>query len=251
MADTKLKQLQHAFAAHIRDPEHNPPPPGVRPERMAMYRELFFNNIHSFLSGGFPVLRQVLGEVRWLALAQDFFARHRSATPYFAEFHEEFLAFLRDERTGHADDPPFLLELAHYEWVELALSLAAEDAPPPCPALQENPLDGVVALSAVAWALAYRFPVQRIGADFQPGVAPTEPTYLAVYRDRADEVRFVELSPASFRLLQILEEGGAQPAESCLRQIALEMGAADPAAILAYGADMLREFGMRGIVGAG
>ncbi|MFM8330297.1 MAG: DUF2063 domain-containing protein [Candidatus Methylumidiphilus sp.] len=250
MAETNFKQIQHAFAAHIRDPEHNPPPPGVRPERMAMYRELFFNNINSFLSSGFPVLRQVLGEARWLALAQDFFTRHRSATPYFAEFHEEFLAFLRDERTADGD-PPFLLELAHYEWVELALSLAAEDAPPLCTALQENPLDGVVALSAVAWPLVYRFPVQRIGADFQPAAAPAEPAYLAVYRDRADEVRFVELSPASFRLLQMLEDGGAQPAEACLRQIALEMGAADPAAILAYGADILREFGARGIVGAG
>ena len=61
--DFKAKQLE--FAAYIRDPENNPLPADVQPQRMAMYRELFFNNIDSFLSANFPVLRTLLNDRQW------------------------------------------------------------------------------------------------------------------------------------------------------------------------------------------
>ena len=248
MTEPDFRQTQCAFAAYIRDPEHNPAPPGVKPERIAMYHELFFNNLKTFISSGFPVLKEVLDEAHWLELVQDFFTRHRCTTPYFSEFPEEFLAFLREERTGHPEDPPFLLELAHYEWVELALSLAEAEAPLASPQLQQNPLQCTLSLSEVAWPLAYRFPVQRISRDYQPKEAPAEPTCLVVYRNRQDEVRFIEANPATYRLLQILETQGPTPASDCLLQIALELGATDPEPILAYGADILRDLGQRGVV---
>ncbi|MGZ5536335.1 MAG: HvfC/BufC family peptide modification chaperone, partial [Methylobacter sp.] len=80
--DFKAKQLE--FASYIRDPENNPPPADVQPERMAMYRELFFNNIDSFLSANFPVLRTILDERQWFELGQDFFAKHASQSPHFS-----------------------------------------------------------------------------------------------------------------------------------------------------------------------
>jgi hypothetical protein len=251
MSKPNFQQTQYAFAAYIREPDHNPAPPGVKPERVAMYRELFFNNIMNFIGTSFPVLKQVLDEAQWMELVQDFFARHRSTTPYFSDFPEEFLAFLREERTGHRQDPPFLLELAHYEWVELALSLAEGDAPEPNLALEQNPLECLITLSEVAWPLAYRFPVQRISRDYQPTEPPAEPTLLAVYRDREDTVHFVELNPPTYRLLQIVETRGSIQAKECLLQIAQELGASDPAPILGFGADILRDLGKRGVVGVG
>ncbi|MDD5034690.1 MAG: putative DNA-binding domain-containing protein [Methylococcaceae bacterium] len=245
-----FQTTQYAFAAYIRDPERNPPPAGVAIERMQMYRELFFNNVKSFIGSGFPVLQEVLDEALWLDLAQDFFARHRSRTPYFVEFAEEFLQYLREERGHHPEDPPFLLELAHYEWVELALTIAEGEAPAENPQLEQNPLAGAITLSELAWPLAYRFPVQRISRDFQPLEPPAEPTCLAVYRDRDEQVRFLELNPVTFRLLQLLEENGALPAEQCLKQIAEELGHADPSAVLNHGADILRGLARRGVIGA-
>lgn len=251
MAEPNFQQTQRAFAAYIRDPEHNPLPSGVHPERMAMYRELFFNNMKNFIGNGFPVLKAVLDEAHWLELAQDFFARHRSGTPYFSGFPEEFLAFLSEERGEQPHDPPFLLELAHYEWVELALSLADGEPPEPSPDLEQNPLACVIALSDVAWPLAYRFPVHRIGKDFQPTEPPAEPTFLAVYRDLEDAVRFLELNPATYRLLQLLEENGPQLAEAALRQIAAELAHPDPAAVLEHGSETVRELADRGVIGLG
>ena len=249
MAKPNFQQIQYDFAAHIRDPGHNPAPPGLKPERVAMYRELFFNNMMNFIGSGFPVLKELLDEAHWLELLQDFFANHRSTTPYFSEFSEEFLAFLSNERTGHLEDPPFLMELAHYEWVELALSIAEGEAPLASPELEENPLQCSISLSEVAWPLAYRYPVQRISRDYQPWETPAEPTCLVVYRNREDEVRFMEVNPPTFRLLQLLQTQGATPAKECLLQIAQELGVTDPEPILAYGADILRDLGQRGVVG--
>jgi len=251
MAEPNLQQTQRAFAAYIRDPENHPLPPGVKPERMAMYRELFFNNVNSFIGSGFPVLKAVLDEAHWLELVQDFFARHRSTTPYFSDFPEEFLAYLSDERTSHPEDPPFLLELAHYEWVELALSLADGEAPAANPELEQDPLACVIGLSDVAWPLAYRFPVHRIGKDCQPTETPAEATFLAVYRDREDAVRFLELNQTTHRLLQLLEETGPRQAEDALSQIAGELGHPDPAAVLEHGAETVRGLAQRGVIGVG
>ena len=249
MAEPHFQQTQRAFAAYIRDPEHNPLPPGVNPKRMAMYRELFLNNIKSFIGSGFPVLKDVLEAAHWLELVQDFFARHRSQTPYFSDFHEEFLAFLSEERGNPPQDPPFLLELAHYEWVELALSLADGEAPAENLTLEQDPLACVIALSDVAWPLAYRFPVHRIGKDYQPTEPPAAPTYLTVYRNREDAVKFLEINPVTYRLLQLLEENGPQQAEACLRQIAGELDHPEPPAVLEHGAETLRGLAARGVVG--
>ena len=62
MAD--FRQRQAAFAAHLRDPEANPAPPGIEARRMAVYRDLFFNNIAGLLAGNFPVIRRTLGQAQ-------------------------------------------------------------------------------------------------------------------------------------------------------------------------------------------
>ena len=187
-----LAEQQKAFAAHLRDPEHVPPPEGIEPRRMAIYRELFFNNLVDLLGGSFPVARRILGMERWRRLVREFYAHHHAHTPYFLELPGEFLGWLT-ARTGRAEDEPaFLPELAHYEWVELALAISEEVAPETAPASAADPLDTPLAVSPLAWPLAYRWPVQRLSPEFQPAEPPATPTFLVVYRDAADAVQFLE-----------------------------------------------------------
>ena len=67
-------QLQRDFAARIRHPEAQSLLPGITVDRMAVYEELFFNNVASLVGGAFPVLRGVLGSERWQRLLLAFFA---------------------------------------------------------------------------------------------------------------------------------------------------------------------------------
>jgi len=240
--DFRAKQLE--FAAYIRDPANNPAPADVEKLRMAMYRQLFFNNIEGFLSGNFPVLRQILDDEQWLALAQDFFVKHHSTSPYFSEIPEEFLDYLQNERSN-AEDLPFLLELAHYEWVEMAVSIAKDelldnDA-------TDNLLNHTVQLSPLAWPLAYSYPVHKISPTFLPLIAPEQPTFLIVYRNKLDDVHFIETTPITYRLLEVIQEHELSTVENCLLQIAQETQA-NPETIINAGLDILKDLADKNIV---
>ena len=208
-----FREQQLDFAAHIRNPEANPRPDGIEPRRMQIYLDLFYNNIESFLARGFPVAKQVLGASLWHQVVRDFVHRHPSESPYFLDISQEFLTFLNQAQRD--DLPDFMLELCHYEWVELAL--AGDDAEIPSAGIDRHGDlgAGCVVVSPLIWTLSYRYPVHQIGAGFQPQAAPGEPTLLVVYRRRDDRVRFLEANPVTFRLLELLAEcaSGAEAIE--------------------------------------
>ena len=202
MSET-LREQQYTLARHLRDPQRHAPPPGVEARRLKVYRELFYGAVEGLLAGSFPVMRQALGEQCWHARVRDFYANYRSRTPLFTEIAEAFVDYLQ----GVVLDTPWQLELAHYEWIEAQLYLSDAEDPAHDPA--GDLLEGVPLLSCVARVLAYEWPVERIGVDFQPTVAPASPTLLLVYRDAALAVRFARLAPMAYRLLA-LEQGRGQ-----------------------------------------
>jgi len=234
MADS-LSDQQFALSRYLRDPSSHPPPPGIEERRLAIYRDLFFNNIEGLLAGNFPVIRKTLGDDAWRRLVRSFYADHRSHTPLFPEIAREFIRFL-DTRTD-AGDPPWLRELAHYEWVELALQIADDAVPPHDP--QGDLLAGVPVVSPFAWALAYPWPVHRIGPDYRPDMPPAEPTCLLVRRGDDHQVRFAAISPLVYRLIERLGEGGRTGVQ-VLRELAAEAGVDDVPAFIDQGAAMLR-----------
>ncbi|NIF18780.1 putative DNA-binding domain-containing protein [Pantoea sp. Cy-639] len=192
---TTLRAQQFTLARHLRDPVANPPPPGIEARRLKVYRELFLGAIEGLLAGSFPVLRSTLGEARWQARVADFYARYRSQTPLFTEIAEAFIDYLQ----GIELDAPWQLELAHYEWVEAQLYLS--DAKDPAHDPQGDLLDGEPLLSCVARVLAYRWPVERIGPDYQPTEPGQAPTLLLVYRDGDLQVRFARIAPLAWQVL--------------------------------------------------
>jgi hypothetical protein len=237
-----LADQQRAFAAHLRDPERVPPPADVEPRRMAVYRELFFNNLVDLLGGAFPVLRRILADAAWRALVREFYAHHHARTPYFLELPREFLEWLQ-ARGGGGGEPPFLAELAHYEWVELALAISEQEARP-AGVLPADPLDAKLSVSPLAWPLAYRWPVHRLGPEHRPAEPPAEPTFLVVYRDTADRVQFLEVGAATAGLLDALERSpGLTARAACAGQGTAPAGAAARAA-----AESIRDLHARGVV---
>ncbi|MGD2055514.1 MAG: putative DNA-binding domain-containing protein [Gammaproteobacteria bacterium] len=231
---------QYEFAAHIRDPAHRPAPAGIEDRRMGIYRELFYNNVEGFLSGTFPVLRRILDDTTWHALIRDYFSQHLSHTPLFLEMPREFLAWLGKERGEQAEDPPFLAELAHYEWVELALSISEDTLHSDQIDRQGDLLQGTPVLSPLAWHLAYRFPVHRIGPDFLPQQPASQPTCLVVYRDRADNVGFMEVNPVTKRLLELVDTTTSASGTELLVRIAEEMDHPQPEVVIRSGSEILQ-----------
>jgi hypothetical protein len=239
----EFQRYQFAFTAHIRDPKASPRPAGVEARRMKIYNELLYNNVEVFLLTCFPVLREVLGAHKWTKLVRAFFSMHRSHTPYFRQIPDEFVQFLQSEWAPPAGYPAFVLALAHYEWIELVLSVSNRRVDRGVDA-EGDLLHGIPVLNPVLARLRYDWPVHRIGPRRK--VQPAE-THLLVFRDHEDRVQFSEINAFTARLLTLLEPGTVS-GRAALETIAVESQHPDPELVLQAGAALLDDLRVRGAI---
>lgn len=244
MDKLSLHQQQDVLTRYLRDPEHCAPPAEMDAARAQVYRDLVINNLSTLLSGTFPVLVNILGDHDWRLLVRAFLRDHRARTPKFGEIAEEFVAFLACEPQGVW--PLFMAELAHYEWVEMALQQSDEQPLPVSDAglLLERPLR----VSPLAWPLAYAWPVHLLGSDYQPAAAPVQPTLLLVRRAEDFSVKFSELSPLAWRLLQRIGEFPEMDGQAQLHGVAVEAGAVGLSEFMENGLALLRQMHRDGVL---
>jgi len=241
-----FQQYQAEFTGHIRNPKAVPPPKGVASRGMQVYAEIVFNNMEDTLAACFPVAKRILGVRRWTRLVRSFFAEHRCTSPLFRQIPEEFLRYLEQAPDAMAGLPPFLYSLAHYEWIELALTLS--DAILPDNVQPDGDLlAGRPALAPALALLSYPYPVQQLSPRFKPTQPDAEPTHIVAFRRQDDEVKFIVLNPVSARLLGLLQTG-TLTGQQVLEQIAAEMQHPDPQAVIQHGAELLEDLRRQGVV---
>ena len=234
-----FKATQFEFAAHIRNPDINAAPAGIEDRRMGIYRELFFNNVEGFLSNSFPVLRSLYNDEQWLELARSFYALHRCQTPYFLVISREFIDYLQSEHETRDCDPPFMFELAHYEWAELALSVSEQEIDLAEVNVEGDLLEGHPVMSPLAWLLTYQYPVHGISEEFQPDEPATEPTCIIAYRDEEDDVQFTEVNVITAKLLQLIDNKEDITSLQALEQIAEELPDVNQETVINGGREIL------------
>lgn len=239
-----LQGQLHALAAHVRSPAAHPGPPGIEDRRLAVYRTLVFNNLAGLLGNGFPVIRATLGEAAWAVLVRRFLVEHASHTPLFPALGGEFVGFLSEAPVDPAR--PWLAELAHYEWAEADLQSSDPPMPPHDPA--GDLLEGVPLLSPLAWPLAYRWPVDRIGPGHQPTDPAAAPTLVLLRRAASGEVRFSALSPLLYQLLASIAANEDRSGRALLRSLAAGIGHADAEAFIDEARPMLARLHEEGVL---
>ena len=218
-----FKDVQYQFTAHLRDPEKNPAPAGIEDRRMEIYRGLLYKNVQNFLSSGFPVTKQLYSDQDWQKMVRHFFSAHHSRSPYFKDISKEFVEYLNQERETQPEDPPFLRELAHYEWLEILLSFIDADIDWNEIDKEGNLLKGTPVLSPFMQLNRYEFPVHKIKPDFRPEAPGAQPTFILVYRDLNDKVGFMEMNPMTARLVELISENNSQTSEEILTELAKEI----------------------------
>ncbi|MDB4363481.1 putative DNA-binding domain-containing protein [Pseudomonadales bacterium] len=235
--------IQSSFSDHLRNPLVNPAPPAVENRRLQIYRELIYKNIENFMQSGFPIIRSLYGDDDWQGLIRSFIHIHSSQTPYFTELGREFISYLDTEHSARGCDQPFLLELARYEWAESALFLADAEIPPTyiSHAGDTAIIEGVPHLSPLAWPMVFNYPVHKIGQHYQPHQPSADPVCLVVYRNRADQVRFLECNAVTGRMLEVLEQGAGTSGRDLLQTIAIELQHPEPAQVFDGGRVLLEQ----------
>ena len=241
-----FQQLQHAFIAHIKDPDKAPMPEGIADERMAVYRELFFNNVQGFVASAFPVLKSLYKDADWHALVRQFFASYPCSSPYFLHIAEHFLSFLQQDYQLQPQDPIFMRELAHYEWAELYLAtkiVPQAEQVLNADAVATQPLQ----LSELAMLLAYPYGVHQISTAYQPQHSAELHCYL-LYRNQDDEVKFVAINQLTAALLQMLIQQPGATLHHLVDSLLPLLPQYDRAQLLSGANSVLADFATKGVL---
>ncbi|WP_333797677.1 HvfC family RiPP maturation protein [Rheinheimera sp.] len=240
-----FQAVQQQFAAAIRDPA-NAAPATVNAERMAVYQQLFFNNVQNFVNSAFPVLHSLYPASLWQQKLRQFFAQSSLSSPYFLDIAAGFFQWFSSKGLS-AEDPAFAIELAHYEWLELYLATTTSEAQ--TPRLETLHSTQPLQFSELALLLCYQYPVMQISRDFQPTVADG-PYYLLMYRNDTDEIKFVSLNELSATTMQILATTPGLSLDEVLAQLKLFIPAADPEVLQAGAAELFSKFARKGVIRA-
>ncbi len=234
-----FQELQYDFTRHMRDPDNQPAPADIEDRRMKIYRDLLYNNIEGFMANSFPVLRKITPDNTWHEMIRDYFKNHQSRTPFFPKMPQEFLTYLQNERNIE-NDPPFIRELAHYEWIEVELTY--DDRNVNLDNIDPNGdlLSGIPVLNPLSHLLQYHFPVHRISPEYLPEAESDQLTFLLVYRDLADKVGFIELNPVSARLLSLLKSDDQLSGSQLLEMIAQELNHPNPEQVVNGGLEIMQ-----------
>jgi hypothetical protein len=165
-------------------------------DRFLLYRDLARNNLVAPLENTFPVLQALLGEA-WEGATAAFLEARALQSPYYRDIAPAFVAWLAETGWGR-DRWPAIVELAHYEFLELMVTRWPDDEV--IDALQEEPSPGSrLVLDPAARVVSYGFAVHQ-ASEAEPDPKP-EPAHLLLYRDCAGGFAVLELTGATAALL--------------------------------------------------
>lgn len=232
--DTAFREDPAAFArARGLDTAHQQAL-ATRRDRWLLYRALVRTALEDPLGDALPVTQALLEAAgAWEDAVTAFLASRTVQSPYYREIPAAFVAWLADSRWGQ-DRWPFLLQLAHYEALELEV-VRHPDTPPP-PGLHPEPaLDRVAVLDPAARNLAYGYAVQH--ATVEAPEPPHACAWLLCHRDAEGSFHVLELTAHVSALLARSQEG------QVLGPALAELGVAPDEAF-----PLLRDFRDRGIL---
>ncbi|AKE51786.1 HvfC family RiPP maturation protein [Kangiella geojedonensis] len=248
----KFQEIQYQFSKNLRNPSEFEAPDGIEARRMKVYHDLFYNNIENFCKNSFPVLRKITSDDKWHRMVRAFFTDFRAESPYFIDISKEFFVYLSEHRKPEADDFPFMLELAHWEWMEVKTVSAKEDILKIPHERNGDLFNEPVVVSPLAHSLVYEYPVHRIGPSYIPDEAPETPTFLMISRNRKHKVDFMEGNSMTYRLLDIfiehLHEGRQITGKQALEQLIDETSFPNPEQLLNGGQQILTSLLERDII---
>lgn len=214
------------------------------PPRLGIYRRLVRNNLEG-------VTRKLLARTRARfegAFDETFDAFIEEVGPrthYLRDVPSEFLGWVIPRWAARADVPPYAADLATHELVEFAVGIAPK--PRETEALGEITVERALVFADALRLVRYAHAVHRLPSEADDRTVPAKGAVsLLVYRDDADAVRFLELTPLAANITERLLAGA--PLAGALGPACAEENFTLDDAVLADIARLLGDFGERGIL---
>ncbi len=215
---------QAGFAAALLD-AGQPVPPGLRAwngsdpvRRFGVYRNNVIVSLVEALGDTFPVVKQLVGDEFFAAMAGVFVRAHPPTSPVLAQYGAGFADWL--EAFAPAQAVPYLPAMARLEFARVQAWHAADAAPLPAEAIARRCADAAT-LSASRPGLHPSLQVIRAHHDVQtlwaahqhegewPAFELERPCAMLVLRDPTDEVLVIGVDAASAAFIEALCRGAS------------------------------------------
>lgn len=188
-----LHELSQTIRGKNKAPDDHP---------LSLYQTLIHNNLSSVVSPCFPVLRSLLKTGQWDKFINGFLQNYQAKFTSYHRVPEHFVDYL-----SQLDNLPypFIAELAHYEWLELAVETAQL---PEAPLSLIHPVaDTLFTMPPSARFQLYDYPVHLIDQTHIP--EKPDATALIVYRPFDQrKIEFMKINLLSYHCLHFLVNEG-------------------------------------------
>ena len=218
---------QHAFAAALLDAAL-PVPPGLQSwngadptGRFAVYRNNVVHSLGAVLADTFPVVRQLVGDEFFAAMARLYLIDHPPTSPLMHRYGASLPAWIADFEPATA--LPYLSDMARLEWARLCAFHAADAEPIEVQALvglmqaPERLASATLALHPTLATVRSPHPIVSLWSAHQQDDAARDAQLSAlrldraeaalVFRDAADDAVVLELPDADAQLTATIAAG--------------------------------------------
>jgi len=236
-----FRQFQFALARHLRDPLSAPVPQGIDPVQASACTHDMVAHLCDVLAPAFPITQALLGEEMWEHAVRLFLKDAPNHTPWSSTTQRAFM-----EHVCESPDmqrlPAWLQDLAHFEWLQNAVSTT----PVIWPTFdaEGDVMHHAVVLNPTHVEAAYEWPVHSIDTDHNPD--DMQSTYVSMLRDDHDELHVFESSVFRGQLLSLLREG--QTGTQALMVLAHWLSHPMPDALVNEGAELMAQLQREGVV---
>ncbi|MEN9617983.1 MAG: hypothetical protein RL406_220 [Pseudomonadota bacterium] len=236
-----FRQFQFALARHLRDPLGVPAPAGVAVSDAATCTQDMVKHVREVLEPAFPVTHALLGDAMWEHAVRLFLKDAHPHSPWASTTQRAFLDHVR-ESSDMQRLPAWLQDLAHFEWLQNAVS----NTPVSWPVCDANAdvMHHPVVLNPTHVEAAYEWPVHGIDTEHQP--SHMQSTYVSMLRDKDDVLHVFDSSVFRGQLIDLLRDG--QTGEQAFMALAMWLSHPEPEAFVREGAAVMAQLQREGIV---
>ena len=219
------QDYQRKLAEYCRTGEATEIPGITSGERLETYRRLVFSVIEEFLGKAYPITQAAIGKDEWQTLVDRFFSEYPCSSPQVWRMPQELTDYV--EKTSYkSDEFPYLLELLHFEWLEIEID-NMEDGELPEYLVPKDLFHEIPVINPDHKLLQLSYPLYELTPDILSNDEKREErkgTYLLLgFRCKETlRAKFLTLNPFSLILLKGLMPGDKTTKE-LLEQLPAEL----------------------------
>jgi hypothetical protein len=236
-----FRQYQFALARHLRDPLSMPLPKGVSQVDANACTHEMVKNLREVLEPAFPVTHALLGDEIWEHAVRLFLKQAPTHAPWSTVVQRAFVAHVC-ESSDMQSLPAWLQDLAHFEWLQNAVSTA----PVTWPAFDAtgDVMKRPVVLNPSHVEAAYEWPVHSIDTDHNPD--EMQSTHVTMLRDVNDVLHVYESSVFRNQLIDLLRDG--QTGEEAFKVLAAWLSHPAPELFVHEGEELMAQLQTEGVL---